>query len=356
MRAIEGIGILASAVDTALDCFGLNFSVPEVHPTCRMDIGATDANTGAKMKFAVISWPYSVDSDTGTAAGPGALLQAGLADWLHEQGHDVVGPLHVKLSPDEQIAYGAWNRIGFANAHLALQVFEATQAQAFPLLLESNCYGAVGVLAGLQLSAPPDPRLGMIWIDAHGDFNTPETTLSGMLSGMPVAIVTGLCLHRLRNQANLNPPISPSDVVMVCVRANDPLEQESINQSGIEMVPVADVKGDCRQLHAVMERVSSTVDMIYVHFDVDALDQSEVASMWLSAPDGPTRTELATALEIIMSYPKISAFGIADISPEEDVDGQMVRAALTVIKGGVAGIAGQSRSLLRNQVALQNPP
>jgi arginase len=320
-----------------------------------MGIGAIDA-PGSKMKFAVITLPYSVHSDTGTAGGPGALLQAGLADWLHEQGYDVVGPLHVKLSPNELVAYGAWNRIGFANAHLARLIFDATQAQAFPLLLESNCYSAVGALAGLQMSASPYPRLGMIWIDAHGDFNTPETTLSGMLSGMPVAIVTGLCLHRLRKQSGLNPPISPNDVVMICVRANDPLEQESINQSGIEMVPVADVKGDCRQLRAVMERLSSTVDLIYVHFDVDALDQSEVASMWLSAPDGPTRTELATALEIIMSHPKISAFGIADISPDEDVGGQMVQSALTVIKGGVAGIAGQSqRTLFRNQVTLRNP-
>jgi arginase len=294
------------------------------------------------MKFAVITLPYSVDGwDKGTEAGPDALLQAGLADWLHEQGHDVVGPFHVKLTPNEQTAYGAWNKIGFANAHLARLVSEVVQAQAFPLILESNCYGAIGALAGLQMSAdPPSPRLGMIWIDAHGDFNTPETTLSGMLSGMPVAIATGLCLHRLRKQAGLDPSIAPRDVVMVGVRANDPLEQELIDQFGIEIVPVADVKGDCRQLCAAMERLSSTVDLIYIHFDVDALDESEAASMWLSAPNGPMRTELAAALEIIMAYPKVAAFGIADINQDEDVEGQMVQSALAVIKGGVAGVAG----------------
>lgn len=294
------------------------------------------------MKFAVITLPYSVDGwDKGTEAGPDALLQAGLADWLHEQGHDVVGPFHVKLTPNEQTAYGAWNKIGFANAHLARLVSEVVQAQAFPLVLESNCYGAIGALAGLQMSAdPPSPRLGMIWIDAHGDFNTPETTLSGMLSGMPVAIATGLCLHRLRKQAGLDPSIAPRDVVMVGVRANDPLEQELIDQFGIEIVPVADVKGDCRQLCAAMERLSSTVDLIYIHFDVDALDESEAASMWLSAPNGPMRTELAAALEIIMAYPKVAAFGIADINQGEDVEGQMVQSALAVIKGGVAGVAG----------------
>ncbi|MGH8534355.1 MAG: arginase family protein [Gammaproteobacteria bacterium] len=294
------------------------------------------------MKFAIITLPYNVDGwDKGTEAGPEALLQAGLTDWLHEKGHDVAGPYHVEFSPKEQTAYGAWNKIGFANAHLARLVSEATQAQAFPLVLESNCYGAIGVLAGLQMSTDPSsPRIGMMWIDAHGDFNTPETTLSGMLSGMPVAIATGLCLHRLRKQGGLDPPIAPRDVVMVGVRANDPLEQELIDQFGIEMVPAADVKGDCRQLCAAMSRLSSTVDLIYMHFDVDVLDESEVASMWLSEPNGPMGTELAAALEVIMAYPKVAAFGIADINPDEDVEGQMVQSALAVIKGGVAGVAG----------------
>jgi arginase len=292
------------------------------------------------MKFAVITLPYSMDTDAGTAAGPKALLQAGLADWLREQGHEVAGPFDVKLTPSEQSAYGAWNKIGLANAHLARLVSEAAKAQAFPLLLESNCYGAIGALAGLQMpAAPHSPRLGMIWIDAHGDCNTPETMLRGMLSGMPVAIATGLCLDRLRKQAGLDPPIVAHDVVMVGVRANDPLEQELIDQSGIEMVPVADLKGDCRQLCAAMNRLSSTVDLIYVHFDADALDQSEVASMRLTEPNGPMRTELAAALEIIMAYPKVAAFGIADINPDVDVDGQMVQAILSVIKGGIAGVA-----------------
>jgi arginase len=292
------------------------------------------------MKFAVITFPYSMDTDAGTAAGPKALLQAGLADWLREQGHDVAGPFHVQLTPDEEAAYGAWNQIGLANAHLAQLVSGAVQEQAFPLLLESNCYAALGALAGLQQSAgSPSPRLGMIWIDAHGDCNTPETTLSGMLSGMPVAIASGLCLDRLRKQAGLDPPIDPRDVVMVGVRANDSLEQELIDQSDIEMIPVDDVRGECRQLRAAMNRLSGAVDLIYIHFDADALDQSEVASMRLTEPHGPMRTDLAAALGILMASPEVAVLGIADINPEGDVDGQMVQAALAVIKGGIAGVA-----------------
>jgi arginase family enzyme len=130
-----------------------------------------------------------------------------------------------------------------------------------------------------------------------------------MLSGMPVAIAIGLCLQRLCKQAGLDFPIVPRDVVMIGVRANDPLEQQLIDQSWIEMVPVDDVKRDCRQLRAAMNSLNSTVDLIYIHFDADPLDQSEVPSMRLTEPNGTMRTELAAALELIMAYPKVARWG-----------------------------------------------
>lgn len=298
------------------------------------------AKKKAKMKFAIITFAQTMETDKGTAAGPEALLRAGIAEWLREKGHDAAAPFHVELTQDEEAAYGAWNKIGLANAHLAQCVSDAARTGAFPLILESNCYAAIGVLAGLRKSAgQASPRLGMVWIDAHGDCNTPETTLSGMLSGMPVAIALGLCLTRFRHLSRLHAPIDPCDVVMACVRANDPLEEELIARSGIELVPVADVKGDCRKLRAAMDRLNGSVDHIYIHFDVDALDALEVASMWLTAPGGPTRTELATAMAVVMAYPKIAAFGIAGVNPERDVNGQMVQAALSVVKGGLAGYA-----------------
>jgi arginase len=268
-------------------------------------------------------------------------LRAGLLAWLCERDHDVAGLFHVQLTQEEEAAYGAWNKLGFANAQLARLVSDAARTGTFPLILESNCYAAIGVLAGLQMSVgKASARIGMIWIDAHGDCNTPETTLSGMLSGMPVAIACGLCLDWFRKQAGLVSPIAPHDIVMVCVRANDPLEEELIDQLGIERVPVADIRGGCEKLRAAMERLSRTIDLIYIHFDVDALDSSEVAPMWLTALDGPTARELAAAMRIVMAYPKIAAFGIADINPERDADGQMVQAALAVVKESIAGIDG----------------
>lgn len=292
--------------------------------------------------LAVLTLPYSTESDAGTAAGPDALLQAGLVDLLGDLGHEVAGPFHALLARDEEAAYGTWNRIALADAHLARLTAEALKSGAFPLLLLSNCYGALAALAGLQQCGDPKPpRIGMVWIDAHGDCNTPETTLSGMLSGMPVAIATGLCLERIRRRVGLDPPIAARDVVMVCVRANDPLEQELIDRAGIEIVPVADIRADCTKLRAALDRLSAEVDRIYVHFDVDALDEAEVASMWLTAPDGPTTDELAHALAMVMAAPKVAAFGIADINPEHDVDGQMVDSTFIVLEAGLRALASR---------------
>jgi arginase len=293
------------------------------------------------MKFSVITLPYHVDGwDAGTEAGPEALLNAGLIDSLREQGHEFAGPFHVRLNSEEETAYGAWNRIGLANARLARLVSDARKAGRFPLVLESNCYAAVGVLAGLQKTGKtPPPRIGLVWIDAHGDFNTPETTLSGMLSGMPVAIAAGLCLHKLRRQCGLESPISTSNVLMVTVRATDPLEQQLIDKHGIEIIPTADIQFGMSRLRAAMKRLSDTVDVIYTHFDVDALDQSEVESSWVSEPEGPTRTELAEALKLILAFPKVAAFGIADINPAKDNNNQMALAAMTVVEGALAGLS-----------------
>lgn len=281
------------------------------NPIIRCNLRPQSQSERRPLKFALITFRYSVDTHSGATTGPDALLNAGVAELLRGHGHEVIGPFHTQLTAEEAGAYGAWNKIGLANGQLSRVVRQAIMADAFPFVLESNCYAALGVLAGLQVeTSQPSVRCGMVWIDAHGDCHTPETTMSGMLSGMPVAMATGMCLDRLRKQAGLEPPISPRDVVMVCVRASDPLERELIDNAGIEVVPVEDIRGKGWQLRAAMDRLSSTVDRIYVHFDIDALDPSELAELRLTEPDGPTRDEMAAAVTDIMGYQKWRHLGL----------------------------------------------
>src|SRR4029079_16123974 len=101
-----------------------------------------------------------------------------------------------------------------------------------------------GIVGGLQPSGPTrEPiRIGMLWLDAHPDFNTPETTRSGSLGGMPVAVATGRALQVMRLDAKLDPPLSDRHVVMGGGRWIDPLEQSLLDQSMIEQLSVDDLR------------------------------------------------------------------------------------------------------------------
>src|SRR5687767_5362379 len=127
-----------------------------------------------------------------------------------------------------------------------------------------------GLVAGLQHSGSGrDPiRVGMLWLDAHGDINTPETTRSGSLGGMPVAVATGRALQVMRLDAKLDPPLSDRHVVMGGVRLNDPLEQRIIDESRIEQLTVDDLRNMTPAVFAQLDRLNSISDKLYIHIDM----------------------------------------------------------------------------------------
>jgi len=178
-----------------------------------------------------------------------------------------------------------------------------------------------------------------VFIDAHGDFNTPETTLSGMLGGMPVAIAAGLGLQRLRQTAGLEPALDVRSIVLAGVRDTDPLEHELIEQKQVARLSVRDIRGATDALRREMQRLTERVDVVYVHVDMDVLDPREVPGHPLRVADGPTSLELAAAVEEMFRNPKAAAFGVAS-TPHgpRDPDGVSREAAYRLIEGVVRGI------------------
>ena len=220
-------------------------------------------------------------------------------------------------------------------------VAEERRSGYLPIGFLANCSGLLGMLSGLQHSGPTTKplRVGMVFIDAHGDFNTPETTLSGMLGGMPVAIAAGQCLTRMRLKAGLEPAIPTRHIVEVCVRDTDPLEQELLDRSDIQQLTLGDVRTLSANLHREMKRLSDLTDVIYVHVDMDGLDPSEVPGHPLKVPGGPTSVELAAALTEMFQCEKVGAFGVAS-TPFDDRDktGISRQAAYNLILGAVKGV------------------
>ena len=244
------------------------------------------------------------------------------------------------LSPAEATEYGGWKRLGLALGHFADIVRRNEADGYFTVGLLATCPSMPGLVAGLQHSGPSrDPiRVGMLWLDAHPDINTPETTRSGSLGGMPVAVATGRALHRMRLDAGLEPALSDQHVVMGGVRLTDPLEQDILDNSRIEQVSVDDLRRASPAVFSQLDRLNQISDKLYIHIDLDVLDPAEVPGHGNKVPGGPSSRELATLFEQIFArYPKASAIGFATI-PTDDPGGVSISAVNRMITGAVKGV------------------
>jgi len=302
---------------------------------------------GNPVRVALIKMPYVGERNVpDVSRGPEYLEQGGIEKVLEDHGVQAKRVLTVALTPEEEKTYGSWNHLALASGDLAKIVSEERRNGYLPVGLLANCNGILGMLSGLQHSGPGAKplRVGMVFIDAHGDFNTPESTLSGMLGGMPVAIAAGQCLTRMRLKAGLEPALPTRHIVEMCVRDTDPLEQELLDRSEIQQLTLEDVRTRSASLHREMKRLSEATDVIYIHVDMDALDPREIPGHPLTVPGGPTSAELAAALTEMFKYEKTAAFGVASTPfDERDKAGVSRQAAYNLILGAVKGVQQRDR-------------
>ena len=299
------------------------------------------SNNRNMVRVALVKMPYVGERNTPErSGGPDYLEQGGIRKLLEEQSCQTKPASTVALTADEEKAYGAWNRLALANGELAKRIADERRGGYLPVGLLANCSSLTGMLSGLQhSSAGGKPlRIGLVFIDAHADFNTPETTLSGMLGGMPVAIAAGMCLTRMRLKAGLEPALSPRHIVEAGVRDTDPLEQDLLDRSEIQQLSVEDLRAPSDRLRREMERLSETTDAIYIHVDMDVLDPLEVPGHPLTVPGGPASRDLAAALTEIFKFEKAAALGIASTPfGDRDKSGVSRQAAYNLILGAVKG-------------------
>ena len=316
----------------------------ELFAVCLAQSGRGD---GTAVRVALVKMPYVGERNVpDTSRGPDYLEEGGIRKLLEQQGVQVKATDTVALTAEEEKAYGSWNHLALAAGEMSKLVAEERRAGYLPVGLLANCNGLLGMLSGLQHSGTDAKplRVGMVFIDAHGDFNTPETTLSGMLGGMPVAIAAGQCLTRMRIKAGLEPAIPTRHIVEMCVRDTDPLEQELLDRSEIQQLSLEDVRTRSANLHREMKRLSELTDLIYVHVDMDGLDPSEVPGVALPVPNGPTSAELAAALTEMFKYEKVAAFGVAAMPFDQQDKTRISRqAAYNLILGAVQGVKERSR-------------
>jgi arginase len=274
------------------------------------------------------------------STNPDYIHAAGLERLIGEWGGELIRPVQdIRLNAEQERQYGEWNRMALANANFADAVREGSRDDLITIGLEANCNNLLGMLAGLKYDSDGSARrVGLIFIDAHGDFNVPETTLSGMLGGMPVAIAAGHALHNIRKTTGLAEPLPMSHIVWGGVRDLDPLEADRFAEYEVRQFSVQDIRELSANLKKQMRDLSDRVDVIYVHIDMDVLDPAEVPGHNLTVDDGPSSEDLAAALTLMFENPKATALGIASTpSFNLDPDGVSRQAALNLIEGAIRG-------------------
>jgi len=299
-----------------------------------------------RVRVALVKMPYSGSRNVPElSGGPDYLEEGGLPELLGGMNVVLRDTADVALTPEQDDDYGEWHRMGMASGNYAGLVADNERNGWLTVGLLSNCTSLLGSLSGLQQSGQGGPRrIAMVFIDSHGDFNTPETTLSGMLGGMPVAVSAGLCLRNLRLETGLDPALPTERIVLGAARDLDPRERELIEDSDIVQLSTDDFRTVSPALHAQMERLSAIADLIYVHIDMDVLDPAEVPGHPLTVPGGPTSAELAAALTAMFRYPKVAALGIASTPwGPRDPDGLSRQAAYKLITGAVTGVRSRAQ-------------
>ena len=294
------------------------------------------STSDGRLRVALAKQPFS---PTGISAGPNTMANGGIQQILEGMGATLRID-EATLTPDEATEYGAWKRLGMALGHFAEIVEKNERDGYFTVGLLATCPSMPGLVAGLQHSGPTRKpiRIGMLWLDAHPDFNTPETTRSGSLGGMPVAVATGRALQRMRLDARLDPPLQDRHIVMGGVRLTDPLEQQLLDRSSIQQLSVDDLRNMTPAVFTQLDRLSRLTDKIYVHIDMDVLDPREVMGHGNKVANGPSSEQLARLFETIFRrYPKASAIGFATI-PSTDEGGLSLAAVNRMIAGAVRGV------------------
>ena len=263
------------------------------------------------MDLKIISVPFdSGHRNYRMGRGPAALLEAGLADRISAAGHSVsVMEVDGPDWPPAEV------KTGFALCReVADSVRTATSEGAFPIVLTGNCLMQVGVLAGIGSDST-----GLVWFDAHGDLNTPETSRSGFLDGMALAVAVGWCWKEVARGLPGFEPIAVDRVTLVGARDLDPPEQAFIAEHGICHVTaeMAAVDGWVTNVQARVERHKR----VTVHLDLDVLDPSVCSVNALQAPNGLREDQVAGLLDALVGTGNVAALTLSAYDPDVDPSG-----------------------------------
>lgn len=271
----------------------------------------------------------------GVALGPSALRYAGVTKRLEDIGYDVLdtGDIMVEknMPPNEDIGKLKFlSQVVKVNTDLCNKVAEVMEEGSFPLILGGDHSIAIGTLAGI-LQHKKNP--GIIWFDAHADINTEETSPTGNIHGMPVAVSLGFGHERLISIGGKDKTINPEKIVYIGCRDVDPGEKKFLKDLGITVFTMHEVDkyGMAEVIERAINIAGKDTDGIHVSFDVDSMDPMLVEGTGTRVPGGLTYRESNFALEMIALTGKLISAELVEVNPLIDHKNRTAKMAVALI-------------------------
>lgn len=282
----------------------------------------------------------------GVDMGPSAVRYAGLYDQLVDLGHTVedAGNIVVPDRNERGVQAQSWVETEQGGLRHLPAVVEAcraiyetaaacAQTPEMPIFLGGDHAVAIGTVAGATAVGP----VGLIWVDAHGDYNTPDSSPSGNIHGMPVAVLTGRGHPDLVELGHPGPKLRPQDVVMIGIRDLDAGERNALADSGVTVYTMRDV--DELGMATVVRRALTRLNhlgRVHVSFDMDALEPAAAPGVGTPVTGGMTVREAHLLMEILAESGKIASLDVVEINPILD-DGNRTAELAVALIGSLLG-------------------
>jgi arginase len=273
----------------------------------------------------VVEVPFHAGDDGHPSSrGPERLVGAGAAERFIERGVAVT----VERVDRETAFRDTASSSAELNRQVAALVRSVVAAERLPVVLAGSCNTCLGVLAGFEHA-----HCGAVWLDAHADFNTPDSTSSGFFAGMSAAIVAGHCYRDYWAQIGDNTPLAEDTIAMFGVRdLSPPAERQRLQNSAIQVVHWRDGEPDRNPLDTLGD-LARRVREVYLHIDLDAFAPELAPGIADEpVPGGLTLEQAETIIRATAERFRIQAATLATYTPDRDRDGMTLRLALSLIE------------------------
>ncbi|HUX22069.1 MAG TPA: arginase [Spirochaetia bacterium] len=276
----------------------------------------------------------------GVDMGPSALRLAGIREKIAAMGIEVEDdeePIAVAIRERGDV-YD--NRLKFLPeivsgcTHLARRVELAKEQGVMPIVMGGDHSIAIGTIAGLSAFYRRSAKtLGVVWIDAHSDFNTAETTPSGNIHGMPLAATVGIGARELTELHGPAPKVAPENVVLIGLRDVDPLEKKNLRDHHILSYTMADIDrlGLFTVVDEAIERLSTRCDFLHVSFDVDSLDPEFAPGVGTPVKGGLQYRELHLLMETLAASHMVGSVEVVEVNPILDRANETAEVAVEMV-------------------------